>query len=514
MGADAAPLSPGWSLAHRRARLALVVAFSAFYGYHLSPEVQWGEPARRASFVLAREVRWLDGGNHALGTVIGIAADALLPFDTAFVQNLLSAAFGVLTLAVLYRLFALMGLSWLSALGAAAAFGVSHTFWFLCEVAETYTLATFLLALYLLACWRLKEELTSARAACVILIPAVASLHHMVFFLFPPVAFLVFAAVLEGRLRRLWWIWHGTLLAGGLVWVLSGVSGGEAFLKTVRDHFHYWFFPGLLGRELAAFVKYLAFQFPGPAFVLAIWGGWTLIRQDRFWGVLLGGFFLVVTLFSSSYAYNRKFYILVLAYLLFSLGIGWGLEALRHRRARFAVVLVVSGILFPPAVYWGTCLYLRETNRYLVTDREIPYRDVRRYLLWPGKHGDDGCLRFCQELLRAAGPSGLVLADYTIFAPLKYVCQAEGGAAAQIWMTDTIGAVAPEEVRREIARVIDAALAKKRPVILATPESIRCETRQPMRSHYEAFPWLQTAYRVEKAGNAYRVLPGGERLGE
>lgn len=484
-----------------KAALALAAAAAGFYGYHLAPGVLWGEPARRALIVMDRHVAVTDGGNHALGVLVGILFSKL-PGDLAFTQNLMSAVFAVLTLFALCRFLEGRGLPPLAAAGASAAFGVSHTFWSVAVMAETYTLATFLLVLYLWLCRRLLDRQTAGHAALAAVAPFLFAAHHMLFLLFPPVVFLYFLAAAPA-IRRAWLGFHAALAAALAAWVAWG-PGGEGFRHTLAVHFAHWFHPWLFLRESAGFLKYLTFQFPSPVLLLGGAGAILMWRRDRRWAVLVLLLFGALAAFASAYAPNRKFYLLVPAYLLFAVPAAEGIEAAFRKGAAWGWGVVLLGVAMPVVFYHVAATRPAGRTLHPVLTREIPYRDAQRYLLWPGKRGEDGAGRFAHELLAAAGPHGLVLADYTVWAPTAYVRQTEG-RSTRLFMTDNLGPGGPRALEDRFAALVDPVLADGRPVVLATPESVRFLTDARSGAHYEAFPWVEAAYRVERTGSCYRL---------
>lgn len=484
-----------------RVTRVLAAGFALFYGYHMAPGVLWGEPARRTLIVMERNVAFFDGGNHALGTLAGVAF-SLLPVDPALSQNLMSVVFGVLALAALCRFLLDCGLSPAAAAGGAVALGVSHTFWLMSVIAETYTLVALLLVLYLQACRRFLEDPSPVRGLLVMLLPFACAAHHMLFLLFLPVAGVFFTAALPG-IRRTWMSLNVLALAAGAAWLAWG-PGGPAFRHTVTVHFAHWFQPWLFFREIGALAKYVAFQFPGPALALGGAGLFLMWRRDRRWTCFVLFLLVAIAAFASAYAVNRKFYLLVPAYLLFSLFVAEGIEGIWCRRPAWAWGAVFLSAAAPVLAYAVVSAHSAGRSLHPALAREIPFRNAQRYLLWPGKHGEEGAARFSRALLAGAGPRGLVLADYTIWAPLRYVGLTEG-SGAEPFMTDNIGPGAPEELQERLSGVIDPALVAGRTVILAAPESVRFLRDAETGTHYEAFNWLQGRYDVIRNGEFWEI---------
>lgn len=114
----------------------------------LSPTVTWGDSAKLTMFVHNTEIS-IRQGYHPLHTIIGLLF-SYLPFgDYAYRQNLMSACFGALTVGLVYLILFRWTRSVVAAIGGALSLTVSHVFWMLSVINESYTLFAFSMVLML-----------------------------------------------------------------------------------------------------------------------------------------------------------------------------------------------------------------------------------------------------------------------------------------------------------------------------------------------------------------------------
>jgi len=140
---------------------AIVVSLFAFILYlkTLAPTVIWGDSAKLATFVYEFDLS-IRQGHHPLHTILGLLF-SYLPFgDYAYRQNLMSAFFGALAVALVYLILLRWTHSVIAAIGGALSLAVSHVFWLLSVINESYTLFAFLMVLmiWLATVWDEKKS--------------------------------------------------------------------------------------------------------------------------------------------------------------------------------------------------------------------------------------------------------------------------------------------------------------------------------------------------------------------
>jgi len=86
------------------------------------------------------------------------------------------------------------------------------------------------------------------------------------------------------------------------------------------------------------------------------------------------------------------------------------------------------GLLFAgPILVYGSCVLVSHALGMDVTGaRTVPYRDNALYFLWPPKNGDYGPRMYAERALDSASRDSVILADYTLWRPLRYKQIIEG----------------------------------------------------------------------------------------
>lgn len=121
----------------------------ALYLWGLAPGLLWGDSAEMQILAGIGGVAHPTG--YPLFTLVGRLFTAVPLGDEAWRANLVSAWFAAATLALLVWVLVRRGLKPWAAIGGAAAWGVSFTFWSTAQRSEVYSLATFV-AVAALAC--------------------------------------------------------------------------------------------------------------------------------------------------------------------------------------------------------------------------------------------------------------------------------------------------------------------------------------------------------------------------
>ena len=128
----------------------LIFSFSfLFYIATLAPTVLWGDSAKLALYAYNRYLLLNPTGGHPLHTLFGMIFSFIPIGDFAYRQNMMSAFFGSMTVVFLFFIIRNMGIRrWVCVL-AAFSFALSHTWWLVSVVNESYTLNVFFIAVSL-----------------------------------------------------------------------------------------------------------------------------------------------------------------------------------------------------------------------------------------------------------------------------------------------------------------------------------------------------------------------------
>jgi hypothetical protein len=62
----------------------------------------------------------------------------------------------------------------------------------------------------------------------------------------------------------------------------------------------------------------------------------------------------------------------------------------------------------------------------IIPSRDLPGRRASEFFLWPSKHGYVGARQFAEDTLDLLPPDAMLIADWTIFAPMQYLQEVEG----------------------------------------------------------------------------------------
>lgn len=427
----------------------LVIGLSlTLYLNTLCPTVTWGDPAKLTVYAHTLYLRvW--AANHALHNLVGWLWGQLPFADYAYGQNLLSAVFASLTVGVIYFITLKLTSSRWAATLAALSLGVSHTFWWLAVIAESYSLLFFLLAVCIFSALAWGESRNDRWLYLFSFAFGLGITNHAIVPLFAP-AFALYFLLEEPRfllrVRRLIgmvlaFLGGLSLLIGVFVYSLRWYTAWQLVQQmTAGSLAPYWRDVAKIARETIMYLVYLGYQFPGLGLLLGVVGAWVLFHRDKKAFAFLIFFFVLDVVFSAGYMYQRQFETLVPSYLAFAIAIGVGtgylweklrLAANRLRRERSAErrgALVAAGaslagllVLAPVLTYYAVPPILRYTGLDPLGARYIPYRDNARYFFLPDKSGYDGAARYGREVLEMLPPDAVILADFTPGAVLKHM---------------------------------------------------------------------------------------------
>jgi len=408
-------------------------------------------------------VEWQDSGFHQyriitgqLESPLGLAVSHPLHYhlgrlvvltrfgNPAAGLNLLSGLCGALAVGLVAGLVTRLTARPAAAYAAAAALALSHSFWQMSVVTETYTLAAALMALE----WTLVLGYARhRRPAWLLVLFAVNGLHvadHLLGLL--PLAtygVLLLAQVVRRRVGAGWliacavaWLlaagpyvtlviqhgrntgdWAGTLRSA----LFGGGSAGGGWSSEVLNTAVSM---DQLGQALLTF----GYCFPSATGLVALAG---LARRARgrralFWWILAAQTVLVCG-FVGRYPIRdlHTFFVPVCTLTAVWFGSGTAVLLRRARRPRarqwLAAALVANAAL-PVGVYAVFPGLARERGWLRGQLRAIPYRDAYTYVFCPWRAGNDSAARFARAVLADAGDGGWVFADTTTAFPVALTC--------------------------------------------------------------------------------------------
>ena len=409
----------------RRLALAtgLVLAGSALlYGYSLAPDLLWGDDAMYQ--------RVLATGAWDIHPVWGVLAPlfARLPWGSlAFRANLASAVYAVGAVLFLFLSAYELTRSVRAALSAGAIFAVSHLFWLESVRAEVYTLQMLLFfgGLWAFLHWRQAPD-RWLWLLLGLLLWWVGTVNHLLLALSLPGGLVLLLSTFSASRHK------KTLLLALLVLAIVGVlvalltfDFSTIVLDALRNVLHSTPL-GISPRRLAWHVMILAYQF--PAFVLlAIPGVRYLWRHDRTATLAIGLMALFPALFAATYGSLESYvlYLPALGLVALLAGVGVAVATARWPPSRWLLVGVVL-IGLQVGLYRITPLVVDRVAPGLMPSRNLPGRQASSFFLWPPKRGYHGARQFSEAALAVLPADTMLVTDWTIYAPLRYLQDVEG----------------------------------------------------------------------------------------
>lgn len=489
--------------------LGIFVVMLCVYIYTLAPTILWGDPAKLINCVHYGQPGYLGGGSHGLHTKIGIMFSEILPniLPLAYKINLVSAFFASLTLSIIYLILYHLLRSEIPALAATGCIGLSHMYWLVASITESYSLLsfTFVLNLGTFILWYERQNNWLLLVFLGTLI--VGFLNHYLTLLFIPV-YAFFVVYLSNNRRQILLIYLFIALA---CFVIVSTLGDNRitheFLQTTHLHLTKFADYSKLVKELLLFPIYLAYQYP-LAFIFGFIGIYHAIKSRR---KKIETFFLVLiaidVVFASFFGKTRQLYQLIPAFIVFGYFIATGLLSVTHKMRYSRSIIVVSTIiLFQPVTYFTVthaASYMFGIN--LVSESTFKYRDANIYYLWPSKRGNYRTYDFAKNALSIIAKNGIILADFNISEPLKYIRDVEGFRKdVRIECTNSFSYQSEEDIWRDLSNYVGEKLAKGEKVYIAAYESFNFFTLE--KSHIPFRSKLDKAYEIEAVGDIFRIV--------
>lgn len=443
------PTLPGSKSIPWRDTALVLGAALALYLATLAPGVLWADSGHLQLGAVSGRVQG-SAGSHPLWVWIAHAFTRVPVGDPAGRVNAVSAAMAAATVAVVHRTLLELGIGRPSAMLAAVALAVAHTFWWHAVVAEVYALT---LAFMALTIWlALRWQRTGRRAYLVmtaLTLGAGLLAHLLVVVYVPALLWMVWRRRRAVQPADLWASIAAGVLGGAplaaLVWrdaATMGMDFGEALRWALFTFEGYDFGPAMVAfswRQLPPdameWLAFLALQYVGPALAAGLVGMvtiWRRVERDVAAFVLL--LYLGAVGFAFAYRVGDRYVFYLPSYLPFALWIGFGLERAaevlgtrlgRKGRTRWLSVGALLLVAMPVVAY-RCAPDLVERGFTFRDTRHVPGPGGRLYFLWPPKCGYDDAAAFAREALASVPPDSLLLADPVLAAPLVYVQRVEG----------------------------------------------------------------------------------------
>ena len=468
----------------------LLVLFSVLYWITLAPTVLWGDSAKLSVYVKEMYFASDPVGNHMLHTLFGKLFSFLPVGDFAYRQNLMSACFGIATLVVFYSVMGELLRDRMAAFLALLCLGISHTFWLVSVINESYSLFTFLFVSGLFLWFRWEKTGRSRYLYLHFFLMGLSFLNNLLGGFTFLMTFLLLVSSPQGR--RWSASWKG--IFGFLLFLvaLSPIAVLSVTQTAVKPGVYAWFLrPKGLLHELIFYPAYLFYQFPLFGFIAGFIGLKVLFRERRqlFWSLSI--LFVLDIMFASTYMRQRRFFLFLPSYLAFTVWIGFGIREMSSRLRHSPVLLrgsVVCGtILLPILIYLGLPPLAERFHLDLVRGRQLAFRDNNRFYLNPVKRDEFGPRDYGLKALEVAKPNSLIIGDFTPAMVLLYYQVVEGQRPDVSIETKIDQYVRSPQKREELYATISKEL-KKRPVYIADNEESYYRVRE-LKRRFDVVPW-------------------------
>ena len=321
---------------------------------------------------------------------------------------------------------------------AAFSFALSHTWWLVSVVNESYTLNVFFIAVSLFIISIFERSTRKTILICAGSFVAGLSLTDSLLFLFLVPGVLYFFLSGKHKTFALKRSYIGILffLLGNSLWGYEYIKNmiflqhktSLGFINMITYASMRYVKPALFIKESVKYIGYLFYQFPVFGFLIGCVGMHALYKRNRryFYVAILS--LVSFLLFGSAYMMQRKFFILAPTYFIFAIYIGMGVEFLvdKYSKKSFKILLTVTLILCPVFIYWITPQVLKKARIEPLSIRTLPYRDNTRFYLWPPKNREYGARIYGIKVLESMKPNSIILADFTPEMVLRYLQEIEG----------------------------------------------------------------------------------------
>jgi hypothetical protein len=514
--------APAGQWAPLRAGGLLLLATAVLYRLTLAPGLMWGDDAmyQRVLALGAWDV-------HPVWGALGRLLFARLPWeDFAFRANLASAVYAVGTVGFLF--LATLTLTphrtrdgvpsgnLRAALSAGAILAVSHIFWLESVRAEVYTLNLLLFFGGLWALFRWRQAPTSWFWLLLgLAFWWVGVVNHLLLALSLPGGLVLFlctfpapspahpatpprarSAVAENAGRSSGNAgWSTERKRGILLLLLTVAIGGLLFVLLVPN-----FMEIILGalsqvlrttplsispRRLAWHLMVLAYQFPVFG-LLAIPGLRHLWQRDRVVVAAMGLMALFPAVFAATYGSLESYvlYLPALGLVALCAGVGAAVVTARWPRARWLLVGAIL-IALQIGLYRIAPIVVDHLAPGIIPARNLPGRQASSFFLWPPKRGYHGARQFAEAAFDVLPADALLVSDWTITAPLRYLQDVEGQRHDVLLVQ--VDSFVMQTVRENIGR---------RPLFLANADP-----------RYYPMDEIEQQFQVQAVGSIFALVP-------
>ncbi len=475
-----------------------ITAFTLYF-FTLPLTVLWGDNAGRlmSTYDISLTTHL---GAYPLPIIIAKFFRQLTHLNPAYSHNLLSAiimAFIVIT--IFYLTVIIITNSRFSAIIATFAVMVSHTFWLVSIINESYPFHLLFLniLLLLIILWiKTKKQKYLYIFSFVFGLSFFSGYSSLL--MLPAIIFVLWKRKDVFRPRILLYIF----VLGFLPWIYCLIA--DMIRQVPLKGFVFWFKkfsicaqflrainPKDLLPELLRYPFYLFYQFPLIGFLLGFFAIMRVKKDEII--TLIFILFLTEVIYGSGYYYQRHFYVYVFSYVTFAIFIGLGTKLIEiNKNLHFKITFASLMVILPLLLYSIAPSVIPKGYYHILKIRDIPYRDNLKYFLQPSKRGYRGTYEYAKNALEQVKKGDTIIGDYTIVTVLEYFNKIEkiGDGGINLVFDERLtyrGIRIPEYVRDRVGKGVN--------VFLADNEDFYCI--EELKKEYEIIP----------SGVLYKIVP-------
>jgi hypothetical protein len=420
--------------------LAIFFIATVLYAATCAPGPLWQDSGRFQYRIYHNDIEGSLGLalSHPLYMLIGITVKHIPFGDLAFKINLISVIAGAATIANIFLFIKLWSGKLLPAIIASLTLALSHTLWFHCTIAETYTLYTALFSAELLMLLLYSSSKKIKFLYWLTLFNGLATATHM-WAIIPLSCYIIVLLILLkkkqiplqhlfgfillwciGASSYLFLVFKNIINTGDILPTLSSALFGNTWQSSVLNF--------KIGSHLIKenFIL-ISYNFPTPNIILFFVGLFSLkkIHHLRSLCYILLVMLILFFIFAFRYTVPDRYAFFIPFYLLASIFIGLGAHILLAKikiSISYIIILILTVLPIPTYIIAPKIAEKLEFN--LNTKRQIPFRNDYEWFLTPWKINCYGPLKFAQETFETVSQNAVIYADSTTAPPLYYLQEA------------------------------------------------------------------------------------------
>ncbi|MFN7182243.1 MAG: hypothetical protein ACK4NF_06165 [Planctomycetota bacterium] len=400
----------------------------------LSKHPNWGDSAKLIIFTKNLRLS-SDSGHHNMLLLIYYPF-TFLPFkNLALKINLANMFFSLLTPPLLFLFLLKRTISTKTSLFLAISFGISHLFWHLAVITESYNMTLLLVLLILLALETYSKKPLLLTMSLIILLAGLAIQINLICL---PLIIIIFIfhlrkiLVLKSKIFILPLIFLIALLPTLLI-IIKDIKAGRSFHQVVFQNFlqqKYKNFMDLSAlfdiTRILKMIALLFYQFPFLWLILFNYFILSLLshipKNGRVSVAKLNidySFLCFVLMFITTIIYTmpKSTYFLVFCNLFFVLIISKKMElVINNISPRLFIYLLIFTFFTNIFIY----SFMPDFMGNFQISRKVPFRNSNYYFLTPWKHKEHSSFYFADFCQRNLGNGDILVSDFTATVVIEY----------------------------------------------------------------------------------------------